>query len=395
VVRRGVAIAIRLGLAAIVSLSSARGAAVAPLAVTQCGAAGDGKTNDTKAFEQAFASGAKDVYVPPGIYVLGPGMLTIPADTYLHGAGAASVMRLAEGTAELFALRENVSLDRLAIDGGAGKRGEINDAVVLLRGANRARLDRLSFADCDRVCIGLDHADDVTIQGCDFRKVGAAVCITFSNRTKVLDNTVVEARIHGIQFWGNWRWETQAISDVTITGNYLKNAGGGPIWGTGATRVVLANNIVDGAKDVGLDLEWCSDSVITGNTARNCANAGISLFFACRRISITGNTVMNDAPIADPKASWWVRSGIWLTYPNTETFKGDAGHRDVTIVGNTIYCAPGERRAMWIGSGSENITIADNTLHGGEIWQGGAHKVDPPPPLHKVEQNTVLTAGDK
>ena len=42
----------------------------------------------------------------------------------------------ASGTAELFSLRERVCLERLAIDGADGKRGEINDAVVLLGGGD-------------------------------------------------------------------------------------------------------------------------------------------------------------------------------------------------------------------------------------------------------------------
>jgi polygalacturonase len=78
--------------AALACAASTRAAAAAPLDVTQCGATGDGKTNDTAAFEKALASGAKDVYIPPGTYNLGPGVVTVPGDTYLHGAGTATVI---------------------------------------------------------------------------------------------------------------------------------------------------------------------------------------------------------------------------------------------------------------------------------------------------------------
>ena len=60
-------------------------------------------------------------------------------------------------------------------------------------------------------------------------------------------------RRHGIQFWGNWEWKNKAMTDIVLIGNYVKNGGGGAIWGTGATRVVMANNVVDGAYDIGLD----------------------------------------------------------------------------------------------------------------------------------------------
>jgi hypothetical protein len=70
-----------------------------------------------------------------------------------------------------------------------------------------------------------------------------------------LNNTVINARVHGIQFWGNWKFESKMMHDLLIANNYVKNGGGGAIWGTGATRVILTGNIVDGAHDVGLDLE--------------------------------------------------------------------------------------------------------------------------------------------
>lgn len=48
------------------------------------------------------------------------------------------------------------------------------------------------------------------------------------------------------------------------------------------------------------------------------------------------------------------------------------------IVGNTVYCAPdGQRRALWIGSESDNVTVADNTFSGGGAWYGGEHNVHP------------------
>ena len=134
------------------------------------------------------------------------------------------------------------------------------------------------------------------------------------------------------------KWERQESQDLIFANNYVKNGGSGPIWGTGARRVIMANNIVDGANDIGLDLEWCADSVITGNTVRNAHEAGIALFYSCHRVSITGNTVINDMEITEGEAkrSWYVRSGIWLTYPNRDVFKNDFGHQDVTITGNTF-----------------------------------------------------------
>ena len=53
----------------------------------------------------------------------------------------------------------------------------------------------------------------------------------------------------------------------------------------------MADNIADGANHIGLYLEWCTDSVISGNTVRHCQESAITLFYACRRASITGNAI--------------------------------------------------------------------------------------------------------
>ena len=248
----------------------------------------------------------------------------------------------------------------------AGHEDGTGVALIQLGGSHDIILDGIRVENYKNTGICTDHAADVRILNSHFEKLNVAILFQFSSRVQVSGNRVIEIGRHGIQFWGNWKFENQGSEDFIFTDNYVKNGGGGAIWGCGTKRVIMAGNIVDGAGDVGSIWNACADATITGNTVRNCENAGISLFFSCRRVSITGNTVINDRKISDPKAAWFVRSGIWLTDPNKATFKKDDGHRDVTIMGNTIYCAEGRRRAIWIGTGSENITLADNTLNGGE-----------------------------
>ncbi|NCO90928.1 MAG: right-handed parallel beta-helix repeat-containing protein [Armatimonadetes bacterium] len=222
-------------------------------------------------------------------------------------------------------------------------------------------LDNLRLENLKWTGVAADHGEDVRITNCHFEKLNWALSLPFSRRAQVMGNRIIGTPHHGIQFWGNWQWEQTDSEDLLFANNYVKNGGGGPIWGTGARRVVMTGNLIDGAEDVGLELEWCEDSVISGNTVRNCGNAGISLFFACKRVSITGNTIVNDHAIDDPNAAWWVRSGIWLTPPNREAFKRDHGHEDIAIVGNTIRCADGERRER---------------IRGGSGWNGTNVKID-------------------
>jgi parallel beta-helix repeat protein len=132
--------------------------------------------------------------------------------------------------------------------------------------------------------------------------------------------------------------------------------------------------------------------VIVGNTVRNCKNAGISLFFTSRRITINGNTVINDYPFAEPPDGFWVRAGIWLTYTNREQFPNDSGHRDVTIVGNTIHCVDEWRRPIWIGKETGNLTVAWNTLTGGNPERFEAKLVQPLMSVN-IDENTVIYGG--
>jgi parallel beta-helix repeat protein len=345
--------------------------------VTAFGAKGDGKTNDTPAFARALATG-KDIYIPAGMYLVDE--IKIPEGTFFHGSGYSSRIILAKGIGTI-SVGNHCKISDLNFtgqekyDGKAG--GSQNKALISIQNSSDVIVDNVRIENYQNTGLYMEHAADVKVLNSHFEKLNWGILIVFSNRILVSGNEVIDALSHGIQFWGQWKWELKDCADLIFSNNYVKNGGGGAIWGSGGKRVVMANNVIDGATDVGLDLEWCEDSTITGNTVRNCENGGISLFFSSQRISITGNTVINDRPISDPKATWWVRSGIWLTYPNRETYKNDFGHRDVTIAGNTISCTEGERRAIWIGSESENITIANNTLRGGEVWMGGKHKVNP------------------
>jgi len=359
--------------------------------IADFGAVSDGLTNASSAFARALASGATSIDIPPGVYLVGPETLQVPPNVTLHGSGASSVLKLAPATATLFAVSANDRLEMISFVGTGCKAGGPSDPGIINASAagSGSSFRSLKFDDCDRSCIALDHADDVSIDECKFNHIGLAVNMAFTHRIRIGNNSIRTARCSAIQFWGNEQWRTKGMSDIQILGNYVKDGGEG-VWGTGASRVIMANNIVDGSTDVGLDLEWCDDSVISGNTVRNCANAEISLFYSCKHIAITGNTCINDGPITDPKAEWYVRSGIWLTYPNIENDPNDTGHQDVSIVGNTVFCASdAPRRAIWIGSEADNITLASNTLDGGAIWKDGVNNVHPMV-LHRIDDNTVV-----
>ena len=357
------------------------------VSITDFGAVADGKTDCAAAFEKAWQSGAKTVLIPAGTFAAGK--IIVPEGVTLEGDGNSSVVVPAPNAADpLVTLNSNSTVRRLRFDGHGAK-------VICLRTGQvqNTAIREVSIDNFQNMAIETDHTEDMTIADCAISHVQRAANIQFSHRVHVLNNTVAGCTEHGFQFWGNWKWETKQASDLYFIGNYVHNGGNTGIWGSGAEHVVLSNNIVDGAEDVGLDLEWCDDSVISGNSVRHAKNGGIALFFACRGIAITGNTVRNDHPIsaADAKAAWYARAGIWLTYANRKEFPQDFGHRDIAITGNVIICAEGARRAIWIGSESDNVVLQGNAVRGGKIWQGGADQ----PMTVIAGDTTIYVIADK
>ena len=371
--------------------------------VLDFGATGDGKMNDTKAFEKAIQSGDKNIRIPAGTYKIGPTTLVIPAGVQITGDGNATRLVPAAGTVTLLKLSDDCSLRDLCIEGDKVKKGRSDDpGLIHIEKADEVDIENVKFTNTDRVCIRTHYANDINIRNCDFRNIGMAIHLRYTCRAKVLGNTVIDASLHGIEFWGNLRpnnvWSKTKCNDLIFANNYVKNGGAGAIWGAGAKRVIMSGNIIDGAKDVGLDPEYCEDVVITGNITRNCYNAGIALFFACKRVTITGNTVYNNSvpknkdesalftmaqrklTKEEKKLPWYVRSGIWLVPPNRESYPLDDGHEDITIVGNTIYTVGDDnipRRDIWIGAESKNVRIESNTLSGHGVYYGGHHAVHP------------------
>ena len=120
-------------------------------------------------------------------------------------------------------------------------------------------------------------------------------------------------------------------------------------------------------------------------------NGGISLFFSCKNVAISGNAIQNDHAISteDAKADWWVRSGIWLTYTNKKVFPNDTGHKNISIVGNAISNAEGKRRAIWIGSHSDEISLFGNVLGGGQVFRGGENE-----PIVEVKETSGVFRDD-
>ena len=352
---------------AILTLSSP----LAAVSVKDFGAVGDGKADDSEAFAKAFEAAAGQVLVPAGRYVVKD--VNVPDGVALHGVGSASVITIPPDAAYAFSPGNECTIRHLKFVGHRDDKASPITTGFIRVSTNGVTLTDLVFENAHRGGIITDHATSFRFSENRFKKVGVAISIQFSRQGLVQNNIVEDCAVHGIQFWGNWKYEVMDCADLIFTGNYIRNGGGGAIWGTGAKRVVMANNIIDTVHDVGLDPEWCEDVTIIGNTVRNCETAGIALFLSCKNVAITGNTIVIDH---DEKGR---RDGIWLTGVNTKLFKGDTGHSFISITGNTIIGHGPKKHGIAVESG-DHIVCAANVMENADIFDrtGNVKVLDAP-----------------
>ncbi|KYD05271.1 peptidase G2 autoproteolytic cleavage domain-containing protein [Bacillus atrophaeus] len=129
--------------------------------VKDFGAKGDGVTDDTKAFNDAFASGKREVFVPPGTYMVQG--LKIPSYTKIYGVGFQSIIKLhstAAGTACVITNsdysngNEYISIEDLDLDW------------------NRSKADNKISNGTNANCIGIVNSKFVRIKNVNARNAG-------------------------------------------------------------------------------------------------------------------------------------------------------------------------------------------------------------------------------
>ncbi|MHB1458101.1 MAG: right-handed parallel beta-helix repeat-containing protein, partial [Armatimonadota bacterium] len=151
--------------------------------------------------KRAVDENQMDVTIPAGTYTVGPEAIAIPENMSIKSSGSATIIKLVEGTGSVFLPGKGSSITGIHIDGSKGKSGGVGDGVIMLNpGSSGVTIDSVSFVGSPRTCIVTDHADNTTIRNCRFTNIFQAISIQFSNEIKILNNTVINAKSHGIQF---------------------------------------------------------------------------------------------------------------------------------------------------------------------------------------------------
>lgn len=236
--------------------------------VRSFGARGDGVTNDTAAIQAALTAGAGGrVYLPPGTY-LTTDALSIPANTWLYGAGKSSVIKsltLVNGGA-------NASHRQIDIRSVAGVR--VTDLTLdssLMTGWTGGMRSIIAY-----------QATDFRIERCTFLTCGAATACLGSSYYWILDNDVSQVSSDGASKHDGVIDQWEGSHHFVIRGNRIRGNGIG-----------LYGILVTG-QSTGGSAAPCYDFLIDGNEVSGQLYDGIwaqgrnGLVY---RFQITGNRV--------------------------------------------------------------------------------------------------------
>lgn len=263
------------------------------LNVKAFGAAGDGITNDTEAFNKALARGAVGggtCMVPKGTYLISGSGITshVRSGVHLTGEGrGVSVLKIAAmpAGALVWGDGDNWSIENLTLDMQDYYPAR-NYSAIACKG-NNWRIAKCSIVKMGRIGIGVAGGDSWSIEDNYISKttpvqtLNQSILVTKdhgkgASNARVINNVCDGS---GILFWGFYS---------TIARNRISNTGFGSGIATGQVAnchtVQIIGNTCSGGRGFdenhtwvsGFEL-WGSDSVITDNTAYDNASSGFAV----------------------------------------------------------------------------------------------------------------------
>jgi hypothetical protein len=327
--------------------------------VRKFGAAGDGKTDDTKAIQSALDAAGEvrgAVFVPPGVYLtvelqMRPNTALVGVPTWNYGGPGGTVLRLASGDAKCLlniAGAAGVTVDGLALDGvglspapsgtglGKGVHGIFLDKPDYGKHEDAFRIERCQVARFTGDGVNLAHAWCFSVRHC---------MLAFNHgdglRLRGWDGFLSDNWLSGNRGAGFAGRDENA--SVTFTGNRVE-------W-NGQENILITGG--DGYQ-------------ITGNFLDRAGTCGIALRHGRRRcfqLTITGNYFKRSGKRADP-----------ASYDSAHILI--EGAEGVTCVGNNLHVGRDDGgTGTWspaygiVCKNLENCVIANNVLHEGALRQ--------------------------
>jgi parallel beta-helix repeat protein len=313
------------------------------------GALGDGSADDTQALAAAATAvgkaGGGVLLFPEGLYLC-DGLVLAPS-TVLQGAGA--TLRGRGGDANVLTAAEECVVQSLLVDGNGGEKAS-GHGIFVPPGAHHVQIRDATVENCASDGINFEEADDYAVLNTTIRKTrGEAVTVQWSNRGEIRDCHIAGAK-SGIMWWGGDAAVDTAfgVQDLTIANCTVSDVVWGGIWGSCGRRITISGCRVEKCDDVGIDFEGCEDGTADGNSVSNCRVSALAVFYGCRRITFTNNTVRQ----GEGEGTGFHAHG---TRP----------HKEITVTGNSLR---GPREAVYTNS----AMLTNSLVSGNECVSTGA-----------------------
>ncbi len=314
------------------------------VSITDFGARGDGRTDNTAAIQRAFDTAkatGKSVYVPEGVFAHS-GVLRANGIS-IDGAGAKSVLHATNAAkSALIVTGDGVKVTDMTLSSVSGTRISSYDASgLVMSGTKNFLVQNVTVKGPCGAGIILHGASFGTVKGSTVMDTGADSIhmVAQSNHLTITGNNVLRSGDDGISVV-SYQKHGGPVSDIVVSGNSVQ----GNDWARGLSVV--------GGQNVQL----------LGNFVKSTADhAGIYIAqetsyqtFGVSNVLVKGNHLVDTGGTSTGQGA--------ITIYNA----GGADVRGVTVTGNVV---DDSRKTAVVVNGSrvDGVKIADNGFDGGKV----------------------------